>query len=414
MSDAGSGATVARGRPLRLLYVGTLPPHPGGSALTCHLLLEGLAGLGHDIVAIAPITADALRSGDPVAGEGNRIDVSRFVMPYLDITPHNPPSGEYRQLEASGIERLFGQAVARERPDVLIIGRESFAEHAAPLAGLHSLPSIQRFVGSTTIALRDGSYPAELGRRMLGCFRRADVRVTPARHMQRALAELGFGDVQVIPNPVDLERFRPMPCAPELRRQLDIDESALVVAHVSNLKAIKRPLDIAAAAEMALREESRMVFVVVGDGPCRAELEEACSARGLAASFRFTGWVDYERVPGFISCADIVLMPSAVEGQSRVYLETQASGRTLVASDIPAAREVIEGGETGLLFRTGDTHHLAAQLLVAVRNPELRARIGRQARRRAAAHSVPRVASAYSDLLATATQVSSTGGGVSV
>jgi glycosyltransferase involved in cell wall biosynthesis len=411
MSDAGS-ATAAPARPLRILYVGTLPPHPGGSALTCYLLLKGLASIGHQVVAIAPTTAGALQSGDPLAGEANRIEVARFVMPYLDITPYNPPSGEYRQLERRSIERLVAEAVASERPDVLIIGRESFAEHAARLAKLHSLPSIQRFIGATTIAIHNGSYPAELGRRLLGRFREADVRVTPARHMQRILAELGMDDVRVIPNPVDLERFRPTPGAPELRRQLDIDENALLIAHVSNLKPLKRALDLVDAAEIALGEEDRLVFVVVGDGPCRAELEQACSERGMSSRFRFTGWVDYERVPGFISCADVVLMPSAVEGQSRVYLETQASGRTLLASDIPAAREVIEDGETGLLFRTGDASHLAARLLVAARDPELRGRIGRQARRRAAAHSLPRVASAYSDLLAAATQLSPLTGGI--
>jgi glycosyltransferase involved in cell wall biosynthesis len=409
MSDAGS-ATPAPGRPLRILYVGTLPPHPGGSAITCHLLLEGLAGLGHEIVAIAPLTADALRSGDPLAGRRNGVQVERFEMPYLDITPYIPPADDYRQRERAGIEQHVRGAVTRERPDVLIIGRESFAEHAARLAKLHSLPSVQRFIGATTFALHDGSYPAELGRRLLERLRAADVRVTPAPHMQRTLAELGIDDVEVIPNPVDLDRFRPTPGAPELRRRLDIDDGQLVIAHLSNLKALKRPLDLVDAAEIALREEDRLVFVVVGDGPCRAELERACNARGLAARFRFTGWVDYERVPAFISCADIVLMPSTVEGQSRVYLETQASGRTLIASDIPAAREVVEDGKTGLLFRTGDASHLAAQLLLAVRDPELRGRVGRQARLRAAAHSVPRVASAYSDLLGAAVQRSPFGG----
>jgi glycosyltransferase involved in cell wall biosynthesis len=73
---------------------------------------------------------------------------------------------------------------------------------------------------------------------------------------------------------------------------------------------------------------------------------------------------------------------------------------------------VIEDGETGLLFRTGDASHLAARLLLAVRDPELRGRVGRQARRRAAAHSLPRVASAYSDLLEAATHVSPSRGGI--
>jgi glycosyltransferase involved in cell wall biosynthesis len=397
MSDAGCATASAR-RPLRILYVGTLPPHQGGSALTSYQLLEGLVSLGHKVEAVAPITEGALRSGDPLGRGRHGIEVARFVLPYLDISPDTPPSSDYRQLERRWIEQLVTDAVARERPDVLFIGRESFAEHATPLAKKHSLPSILRFAGASTIGILNGSYPADLGRRLLERFKAVDVGVTAARHMQRALGRLGVPDVRVIPNPVDLERFRSAPGAP-LRRELAIDEDSVVIAHVSNLKPLKRPLDVVDAAEVALPEDDRLVFVVVGDGPCRAELEEACTKRGLAASFRFPGWVDHERVPDFISCADIVVMPSAGEAQARVYLETQASGRTLLASDIPAAREVIDNGETGLLYRTGDASHLAERLLVAARDPELRGRIGRQARRRVAGHSLPGVVSAYSELL---------------
>ena len=392
--------TLATDRsPLRILYAGTLPPHQGGSALTNYQVLEGLAGLGHQVVAIAPITADALQSGDPLAGWGKGLEVLRFVMPYLDISPDNPPSSEYRQLERAGVEQHVNEAVARQRPDVLFIGRESFAEHAAPLAKVHALPSILRFAGATTIALHKGSYPAELGRRLLEHIKSVDVGVTSARHMQRTLGQLGVRDVRIIPNPVDLERFRPAPGAPELRRELAIEESALVIAHLSNLKALKRPLDLVDAAEIALREDDRLVFLVVGDGPCRTELEDACSGRGLTERFRFPGWVDYERVAGFISCADIVVMPSVAEGQARVYLETMASGRTLVASDIAAAREVVEDGHTGLLFRTGDADDLAERLLAAARDPQLRGRIGQQARKRVAGHSLTRVVARYSELL---------------
>lgn len=404
--------TATRGSALHIVYVGTLPPHQGGSALTSFQILVGLAGLGHRIEAIAPITEDALRSGDPLADGDHGIEVARFLLPYLDISPDTPPSDDYRQLERQQIEELVAGAVTRDRPDVLFIGRESFAEHAAPLARRHSLPSVLRFAGATTMGIVNGTYPAPLAARLLERFREVDVAVTPAPHMQRALSELGLPSVKIIPNPVDLERFLPAPSSPALRRSLGIGEDDVVVAHVSNLKALKRPLDVVDAAEIALRDEDRLVFLVVGDGPCRAALQEACAERGLATRFRFPGWVDYDRVPEFIRSADIVVMPSAGEAQARVYLETQASERTLVASDIPAALEVIEDGETGLLFRTGDVSHLAAQILSAARDPELRAKLGRQARRRVGRHALPRIASAYSELLGSVARAARIGGNV--
>jgi glycosyltransferase involved in cell wall biosynthesis len=154
-----------------------------------------------------------------------------------------------------------------------------------------------RFAGSTTIGILNGSRPAPLADRLLERFNQIDVAVTFARHMQRTLGRLGLPTVKVIPNPVDLERFRPMTGRPALRRELEIGDDAIVVAHVSNLKWLKRPLDIVNAAEITSREDDRLVFLVVGDGPLRTELQEVCRERGLAARFGFQGWVDYERVP---------------------------------------------------------------------------------------------------------------------
>jgi glycosyltransferase involved in cell wall biosynthesis len=385
-------------RPPRVLYVGTLPPHQGGSALTNLQVVDGLAALGHRIDAIAPITENLLLAGDPLANCNNGLEVTRFVLPHLDTSPDTPQTDEYRRLEKGQIERLVTDAIHRFSPDVLFIGRESFAEHAVPLAKANSLPSVLRFAGSTTLGILNGSYPEPHATRVLECFRQVDVAVTSAQHMRAALVGLGLRRVDVIPNPVDMERFRHAPGA-ALRRELEIDDNDVVVAHVSNLKALKRPLDFVDAAEIAFREDDRLIFLVVGDGHARAELERACGERGMARRFRFPGWVQYDRMPTFINAADVVVMPSAGEAQARVYLETQASERTLVASDIAAAREVIEDGETGLLFRTGDVSDLADRVLMAARDPELRRAIGREAQRRVSRHSLPRVVAAYSELL---------------
>jgi len=206
----------------------------------------------------------------------------------------------------------------------------------------------------------------------------------------------------VIPNPVDLERFRPAARSSAMSAGLALADGQVVVTHISNLKDLKRPLDLVDAAEIALREDDRLVFVVLGDGPCRGAVEQAAASRGLDGAFRFPGWVDHHLVPDFINASDLVVMPSAGEAQALVYLETAACERTLVASDIPGAREVVEDGRTGLLFPTGDVSALAATILTAARDPGLRARLGRQARRSLAPHSLDRVVAAYEQVLQSA------------
>jgi glycosyltransferase involved in cell wall biosynthesis len=66
------------------------------------------------------------------------------------------------------------------------------------------------------------------------------------------------------------------------------------------------------------------------------------------------GWVEYEQVPKYVNLAEIVVMPSDDENQARVYLEAQACGRVLLASDIGGAREVITDGVAVALYRKGD------------------------------------------------------------
>lgn len=82
-----------------------------------------------------------------------------------------------------------------------------------------------------------------------------------------------------------------------------------------------------------------------------------------------------------------------------VYLETQACGHLLLASDVPGAREVIVDGETGLLFRKGDVDDLAAKTLLGAGDPQLRAEIGRRALKRVRRHSLDQVVLEYAALL---------------
>jgi glycosyltransferase involved in cell wall biosynthesis len=152
------------------------------------------------------------------------------------------------------------------------------------------------------------------------------------------------------------------------------------------------------ASAIAAPRDPRLIYVVVGDGSFRDAMQARCQVLGLADRFRFVGWVEYETVPAYFNVADIVVMPSETEGLSRVYLEAQASGLVLVASDIPAAREVVDDGKTGLLFRFGVAEDLAEKILLVARDAGLRARIGAATRQRVGANSLKVVSQQYSKI----------------
>jgi glycosyltransferase involved in cell wall biosynthesis len=141
------------------------------------------------------------------------------------------------------------------------------------------------------------------------------------------------------------------------------------------------------------------VYLIIGDGPCRQEMEELGKEKGIAASFRYVGEVAPGEMPRYLNLSDIVVLPSEREGLSLVCREVQACGRVLLSSDIPAAREAIIDRETGVLFRMGDIDDLAAKTLVLARNPLLRQQIGRKARIAALAQTPEQWVQAYAEVL---------------
>lgn len=382
---------------LSVLYVGMLPPFEGGSAFSMSEVLTGLAARGHAVHAVAPITQETMAQGLAFARMHPSIPVTWYPVPWFLSTPSRPEPEAYRADQAAHLDHLLPGLLDQKRPDVLLIGRESFAWYVTDLVRSRGIPVVQRLAGSTTTGLLAGTFHEPQASQMLGALRQAHARVAPGRQLAIAGERLGIGGVQVVATGVNLDRFRPCEKDPALLRQLDVAPESVIVAHVSNLKPSKRPLDLVHSAAATLAREPSLLYLVVGGGALRAAMEAACLEAGIISRFRFVGWRPYEEVHRYFHLADMVVMPSESEGLSRAYLETQACGRVLVASDIPAAREVVRHGETGLLFPCGDGGALSEVTLMAARDPALRGAIGQRARQQA--RSVADTVAGYERLL---------------
>ena len=379
---------------LDILYIGTLPPHAGGSAIVGYQLLVGLARAGHSIRAIAPITSETLAAGDRFSGCHPEIRISRYLVPFFNNSPDQPMTRDYQSAETSAIAGAFAAAISQRRPDLLIIGRETFAWHLPDLAKSRNIPSMLLVQGTGLFGMAH-SFSSEDRDRLAEQFGKVDLIVAVARHMEGPMRELGLPRATAIDNPVDLSRFFPAPKDADLMTGLGLRADHFIIAHISNFKRLKRTSDIVESAREVVRREPRATYVVVGDGDCRAQMEAECRRFGIFDRFRFVGWLDHEKVADYINLADAVVMPSETEGVALVYLETQACGRLLIASDIPGAREAVTDGETGLLFRMGDAADLTRKILLAADDPALRERIGRTARARVKVHDLEHFVAAY-------------------
>ena len=138
-----------------------------------------------------------------------------------------------------------------------------------------------------------------------------------------------------------MENFKPDSPNLELVKSLALSPEDLVVLHASNLKARKRPLGIVDGAVVALEQDHRFRFVIVGDGPLLGELKEYARDQGVIDRFIFTGWIPRENIVDYYNLADMMLVTSEGEGQSLAQMEFQCCEGTLIVADTPG------GGGTG-------------------------------------------------------------------
>jgi glycosyltransferase involved in cell wall biosynthesis len=388
-------------RQQNILYVGTLPPYTGGSALSSAQLLMRFAARGHVVRAISPFVGDGV---DEFSEAHPELHVERFPVPHFDFD-HTKPRGEaYRREERVAIRERVRALIDEERPSILMTGRESFAPPVSDIAIEAGIPLVLRTAGGFSTELLDGTLEDALARDLRDAFRKAALIVSPAEHLARRLRDTLALEVTTIRNAVDLRMFAPRPKSRALLRDLEIDEDATVVLHASNLVTSKRPMDVVDSAAIVLRDAPEAVYVVLGEGPLRAAMEVACRERELVDRFRFVGWVGYELMPEYMNLADVFVLPAQWETQARVYLEAQACARFVLASDIAAAREVIVDGESGALHRVGDVEDLARQTLRIAGDAAWRSEVGRRARERVRRHDLDDAATAYLDQFARLTE----------
>lgn len=383
---------------MRILFLGPIPPFPGGAAILNSQLLEGLAALGHEVRALSPVTERTRAAARAYGRLHPNIAVRRTHQARYAVGGYVPDDGGLAS-ESRQIAEALGVELTRHRPDVAVFGREPFVACAYELLQQANVPYLAIVHGSIARAAANGELEQPV-REVVERFLRGSAHAVAVAENGLDVADrLGVARCSVIRNVVDADVFKPAPPEANWRRRLGVAETDVVVTHVSNLKPVKRPLDLVAAARIAISEDPRLLFLIVGDGPLRREMEHACASLGLSARFRFTGWLDRAAIPSILNLSAIVAMPSEAESRSLACLEAQACGRVLIASDIPAAREIVENGVNGLLFETGSSAALARQILRAAADAGLRSRIGRMARERAERDTIRGFVEAYQRLI---------------
>lgn len=142
--------------------------------------------------------------------------------------------------------------------------------------------------------------------------------------------------------------------------------------------------EFVAAAQMLRSEGIAARFMLAGE---RDPDNPAAIPAAQLESWRAAGIVEWhgrqEDMAHLLSQSHIVCLPSYREGLPKALLEAAASGRAIVATDVPGCREAVRHGVNGLLVPAGDAAALAQALRRLILDPALRREFGQQGRERA-------------------------------
>jgi glycosyltransferase involved in cell wall biosynthesis len=159
--------------------------------------------------------------------------------------------------------------------------------------------------------------------------------------------------VQVVPNGINTDLFRP---EPERRTKVP---TLLSVGRLHPQKNVRYLLNLVAA----IKSKTEVRAQIIGDGPERPDLEAAAAALGITDSVQFSGWLPRDEVRQAYHAATLLVHASSYEGMSNVILEALASGLPVAASQIPGNIELIQDNANGLLFDpAGDPAQLAERI----------------------------------------------------
>ncbi|MEX0775379.1 MAG: glycosyltransferase family 1 protein [Phycisphaeraceae bacterium] len=367
------------------LVTETYPPEINGVAMTLDRLARGLVSRGHEVQVIRPRQHDA-------DIDSHSDGLAQVVVPGIGLPRYQ---GLHAGLPCKG--RLIQLWGGDARPTVVHVATEGpLGWSALRAANRLDLPVASSFHTNFHAYFRH--YGAGLLKTaalayMRHFHNRTRVTMTPSADQRDELMAAGFHNVTVLSRGVDGRLFDPQRRSAELRRAWGAADDTPVVAYVGRI-APEKNIPLAVRAFQAMRQRNPALrFVLVGDGPARAELEKR------HGDFLFAGMQRGEDLARHYASADILLFASVTETFGNVVTEGMASGLCVVAYDYAAGRQHIISGTNGLLAPVDDADAFVQAALGAASDPQHARAIGQAARQTALTITWDAIITRFEDLL---------------
>lgn len=209
-------------------------------------------------------------------------------------------------------------------------------------------------------------------------FAQADGVITVSAWGAQFLRELGLKKVEAMTNGADPERFFPATSSERERLRQGLGWQRFTVLVPGRFTPEKNQL----AAVWAARHAPQLDFVFAGDmDSALGGVAQSVGRRLANVTFLGRRW----DMPELYRAADALLQPTLAENQSLVTLEAMSSGLPIVTTDIPAQRELVHDGVTGLTVKP-QPELLALALTALAQHPQRAAQMGQAARAHILSH----------------------------
>jgi 1,2-diacylglycerol 3-alpha-glucosyltransferase len=361
------------------LFTDSYVPMRDGVATVTDGLARSLKKLGHGVHVFAPNTVRGAGTHEEEV-DGIRITRVRSIPV--------PLYGQYRW-------PLNPFSLIRERrgagdADVIHLQSPGGIGSAGFLASRrYGLPLVGTF--HTNIREMQSSVPARLlvptffrvaAWYSLGTYWRCDVATAPsfaAREILLSTASKPFRyPIEVVPNGIDVDRFRPGIHVPDWRARCGLPEGPIVtfLGRLTADKGVHRFLD---ALEDAL-PRINCCGIIGGAGPEEGTIRERLTKNpALAERVRYIGPVTEEEKPSLLSQTDLFVLPSTSDTSSVALLEAMASGAAVLGPAVGGASEVVEDWVTGRRVPVLDPGAVSSTLFELLDRPDERRRLARRA-----------------------------------
>lgn len=350
-------------------------PQAGGAEEHLHQVFGRLAARGHAVTFLVSGWPDAdphvRLDGVDVHRTGRRHTFSLAAPWYF--RRHLRDEGFDVVVEDLNKVPLFTPAWT-DAPTALLVhhlfGATAFREASFPVAGVTWL--LERTVPRTF-----AGHPV--------------VAVSPSTRDDLVRRGMDPSSIQVIPNGVDADTLTPGPA-----EERYAEPTFLYLGRLKRYKGVD--LILRALARLGDRTPAPRLLVA-GTGDHAQALRSLAEELGVASRVEFLGFVPEERKLELFRRSWVHVLTSPKEGWGIANVEAAACGTPTVASDAPGLRDSVVHGETGYLVPHGDVDALAETLVHILDEPELRARLGEQARALAVRYSWDAAADAMEGFL---------------